>query len=114
MTPDKSTARCCGAVAIALALSAGPAASQMAQGGKATRADVERLISIALVTDWVVRECGAEGLSGMLLATMPSVLKQLTPEALATGRKRVEERAKRYKSKDAACRALKGQLVAIQ
>lgn len=86
----------------------------MAQGGKATRADVERLVSIALVTDWVVRECGAEGLSGMLLATMPSVLKQLTPEALATGRKRVHERATRYKSKDAACRVLKGQLVKIQ
>ena len=114
MTPDKSAARWCGAIALALALCAGPAAFQMAQGGTATRADVERLISIALVTDWVVRECGAEGLAGMLVATMPSVLKQLTPEALATGRKRVEARATSYKSKDAACRVLKGQLIAIQ
>lgn len=116
MTADGSATMCRGAFAIGLALmlSAGPATAQMSQGKKPTRADIERLVSIALVTDWVVRECGADDLDGMLLATMPSVLKQLTPEALAEGRRRVTARATRYTSKEAACRVMKGRLIAIQ
>lgn len=87
---------------------------QPTANAQTTRKDVDRLVGIALMTDWVVANCGAEELSGMLLLTMSGTLKQLTPDALKIGRKRVADRAARFGSKAAACADFRAGLIAIQ
>ncbi|WP_020181254.1 hypothetical protein [Methylopila sp. M107] len=83
-------------------------------GAAATEESAERLVGIALVTEWVAANCPAKKLSPMLLATTPSVLKQLEPDKLALGRKRVADRAARFPSKAAACRRWTADLEEIQ
>lgn len=103
-----STRRTRSHVVICAVLAALPLSASLACAQSITKKDVALLLRMATITEWVTANCG-EGfiaeLDGMLLLTMPSVIRNVDAGDRDRFRADVKKHVASFSSREATCRS---------